>query len=208
MKWIDLCIEKSRPQDIDLFSLQYILPFIIRDDSKVQLINKTDELLSENSKEIYITETELQRLWHEKASSPFGKSTDSFKIEDALLLLEDDEDSIIIGNNSNDNDDNDDDNSSIILKSSLKLNTDMIASDVNTIDTINDLYITEDELKRIWADKYTVWGMPSKEFNIKDALLYLDDEDEGGIDSDGNKIEYVNSFYSDLNAKDLSLIHI
>ena len=202
MKWIDLCIEKSRPQDIDLFSLQYILPFIIRDDSKVQLINKTDELLSENSKEIYITETELQRLWHEKASSPFGKSTDSFKIEDALLLLEDDEDSIIIGNNSNDNDDNDDDNSSIILKSSLKLNTDMIASDVNTINTINDLYITEDELKRIWADKYTIWGMPSKEFNIKDALLYLDDEDDGGIDSDGNKIEYVNSFYSDLNAKD------
>ena len=112
---------------------------------------------------------------------------------------------IIIGNNdsndNNDNNDNDDINSAIILKSPLQLKKDMIINN-DDVETISDLYVTIDELKRIWNDKYSVWGMPSKEFNIKDALLYLDDEDDGSIDDDGNKIEYVNSFYSDLNLKE------
>jgi len=85
------------------------------------------------------------------------------------------------------------------MKSSLQLNKDIINS--NDDEIVSDLYITEDELKRIWADRSTVWGMPSNVFNIKDALLYLDDE-EDGIDIDGNKIKYVNSFYSELNDKE------
>jgi|LauGreSBDMM110SN_4_FD.fasta_scaffold1472940_2 hypothetical protein len=55
-----------------MFSLKHILPFIIRDDNRVQLVNKTDEAISESSSTIYITDNELQRLWHEKSLAPFG----------------------------------------------------------------------------------------------------------------------------------------
>jgi hypothetical protein len=100
-KWIDLCIETSRPYDMSSFSIGAALPLIYSEDVHVELVNKTldaiNSLTSTNGQDdIYITQQELIRLWNEASLLPMGKQIGSFTIQEALLLLDLEEDMAIL----------------------------------------------------------------------------------------------------------------
>lgn len=97
-KWIDICIDESRPNDLNSFSLSKVLPYVMKEYHTLQLVNSSiDPLVSENRTEIFITEKELENIWLMNANLPMGKSIEKFNIKDSLLLLEDEEDREIMG---------------------------------------------------------------------------------------------------------------
>ena len=104
-KWIDICIEQSRPEDMDSFSIASVLPLVVRENELVELVNRTAEaiessLLHDDSAIEYITEQELARLWKESSLLPMGKSANAFDCKSALLLLRDEEDASLMGEDS------------------------------------------------------------------------------------------------------------
>ena len=104
-KWIDICIEQSRPQDMDAFSLLNVLPLVVKEHEFIVLVNKSAEAIEKTtaadaSSIIFITDQELQRLWEKASLGPMGKSLDSFDSKHALLLINDEEDDILIGETS------------------------------------------------------------------------------------------------------------
>jgi hypothetical protein len=92
-KWIDVCIERSStPQEMNAFTIMKALPLILQEDMHVVLVNKTLEAINQQSVEdIYVTEQELQRIWVETSSLPFGKPIHLYNTKDALLLLVEDD---------------------------------------------------------------------------------------------------------------------
>ena len=40
-KWIDLCIENSKPEDLNKFSLNKIIPMVCMEDKYVEVVNRT-----------------------------------------------------------------------------------------------------------------------------------------------------------------------
>lgn len=170
-KWIDICIDESRPDDLNSISLKRLVPLIIRDDAIVQLENKTAELAeSTDSKEIFITEQELLRVWTTASTEPMGRSLDSFTLEDALLLIDDDYIDEIMGEN--------DSSSTVgsISRDLLALSTTL--EDEVIDDEEQELVVTSQELERIWEERAAVPWAPSQTFDEKLALLLLDTDDE------------------------------
>ena len=101
-KWIDICIEQSRPQDMDAFSLLNVLPLVAREHEFVVLVNKSAEAIEKTtaadaSSIIFITDQELMRLWQKASLGPMGKPLDAFDSKHALLLINDEEDDSLIG---------------------------------------------------------------------------------------------------------------
>ena len=97
-KWIDICIDESRPNDLNNFSISKVLPYVMKDHRSLQLVNSSiNTLISENKTEIFITEQELENIWLMNANLPMGKPFEKFNIKDSLLLLDDDEDKEIMG---------------------------------------------------------------------------------------------------------------
>ena len=176
-KWIDICVEQIRPQDMDLFSLHAILPLILRDDTVIELRNKTQEAITED--EIYITEQELQRLWIKNSDKPMGKPLTQFSVEEALLLLPDAEADELMAPNLEFTQYVATDSPSVSSISLLKEDGDIINDG-----EVAEYVITENELQRIWDIRAEVsWGLPSKEFDEKLALLQLDDDDDEDYES-------------------------
>jgi len=174
-KWIDACIEQSRPKDMDLFSLPAVLPMLLREDSMVTLVNKTAEGIP--SEEVYVTEQELRRLWAEASLTSMGKSLSKFDVQEALLLLPDEEADLLMG----------DGEAERAMADSLIKTTKKIAVDGELEEMIFDsqeYFITIQELQRVWDERAQIpWGMPAKSFDEKLALLQLDeDDDEDGED--------------------------
>lgn len=126
-KWIDICIEQSRPQDMDAFSLLNVLPLIIREHEYVVLVNNSADAIEKRtatdaSSIIYITDQELNRMWVKASLGPMGKPLDAYDAKHALLLLNDEEDELLMGPFESDND-----ASLLPLAQSLK-------SDINSFD--------------------------------------------------------------------------
>lgn len=101
-KWIDICIEQSRPQDMDAFSLLNVLPLVVKEHQYVVLVNNSADAIEKTtatdaSSIIYITDQELQRIWQKSSLGPMGKSADAFDSKNALLLINDEEDEILMG---------------------------------------------------------------------------------------------------------------
>ena len=97
-KWIDICIDESRPNDLNNFSISKVLPYIMKEHRSLQLVNSSiNTFMSENKTEIFITEKELENIWLMNANLPMGKPVEKFNIKDSLLLLDDDEDQEIMG---------------------------------------------------------------------------------------------------------------
>eukprot|EP01041_Mallomonas_annulata_P006161 gene6161-12476_t len=172
-KWIDKT--GSHDKDINSFSLEDALPFLIQEDCHVGLANRTVDNMNELSEdEIYITEQELQRLWLEASVLPFGKPMKDFDLEESLLLLPDEDYDIIMGGS----------NQADILKEIQKY-------DINSSEE-PEIFVTEDELERLWNERAEIqWGMPSPQFDAKMALLFLDDEDDEEDDT-----EYISALHA------------
>lgn len=163
-KWIDICIEQSRPKDMDHFCLKSVLPMLLRDDSLVMFTNKTAE--TAYSGELYVTEQELKRLWAEASLQAMGKGIDKFTIEEALLLLTDDEDDMLL----------DIDNS--VQLDHIELTEDS-AEGVSVVEDKTEYFVSTQELQRIWSQRSSIpWGMPAQSFDEKLALLLLDEDDD------------------------------
>jgi hypothetical protein len=101
-KWIDICIEQSRPQDMDAFSLLNVLPLVVKEHQYVVLVNNSADAIEKTtatdaSSIIYITDQELQRIWQKASLGPMGKPADTFDSKNALLLINDEEDEILMG---------------------------------------------------------------------------------------------------------------
>lgn len=101
-KWIDICIEQSRPQDMDAFSLLNVLPLVVRENEFVVLVNSTADAIEKTtvadaSSVLFITEQELQRMWQKTSLGPMGKNAGAFDAKFALLLVNDEEDELLIG---------------------------------------------------------------------------------------------------------------
>ena len=102
-KWIDICIEQSRPEDMDTFSIARVLPLVVRENAFVQVLNRSAEaveaaVLADDSAVEYITAQELERLWREAALLPMGqRANNTFDCKAALLLLRDEEDESLVG---------------------------------------------------------------------------------------------------------------
>ena len=97
-KWIDICIDESRPNDLNKFSLSKVLPYVMKEYHTLQLVNSSiNSLVSDNKTDIFITEKELENIWLMNANLPMGKSIEKFSIKDSLLLLDDEEDLEIMG---------------------------------------------------------------------------------------------------------------
>ena len=163
-KWIDICVEQSRPQDMDKYALRTILPLLTREDSVLELHNGDEEEVSDDV--TFISEQELQKVWEQASHTAMGKPMSSFTIDEALLLLPDkDADDVMFTGVQED---------SVAAEAAVALEKE---------DT--EFYITDEELQSIWNNRGDVpWGMPAKEggkveFDSKLALLLLDtDEDE------------------------------
>ena len=175
-KWIDICIEQSRPKDMDMFCLRSVLPLLLREDTIVHFINKTAE--EADSNQIYVTEQELKRLWTEASTSALGKAVDKFSVEEALLLLTDDDDDALL-----DSAPEEDQDDGLVISSSSEEDGSLLIEDKR------EYYVTRQELERLWGERAAVpWGLPAREFDEKLSLLLLIDDDEG--DDDG---EYSSS---------------
>ena len=158
-KWIDICVEQSRPQDMDKYALRTILPLLMREDSVLELHNDRQD--GSNDEEIFITEQELKKVWAQASHTAMGKPESSFCVEEALLLLPDEEVDDVMFEGINDD--------SVAAEAAALLKKE---------DT--ELYVTEQELESVWSNRGEIsWGMPAKEFSSEMALLLLDsDEDE------------------------------
>ncbi len=158
-KWIDICVEQSRPQDMDKYALRTILPLLLREDSVLELHSDRGE--SSTDEEVFITEQELKKVWARASHTAMGKPESSFTIEEALLLLPDEEADDVMFDGAHDG--------SVAAEAAALLKSE---------DT--ELYITEQELESVWKNRGEVqWGLPRQEFDPETALLLLDtDEDE------------------------------
>jgi hypothetical protein len=168
-KWIDICIDESRPNDLNSISLKRLVPLIIRDDAIVQLENQTAALLeSTEMGEIFITEQELINVWSAASLEPMGRTVDKFTVEDALLLIDDDYMDEIMGEDSPTGSSKS--NGLLALSSSL---------DDEVIDEEEEeLVVTSQELQRLWTERSAVPWAPSQTFDEKLALLLLEGDDE------------------------------
>lgn len=175
-KWKEICISEDKSAEIDNFSLGLIIPLFGQDNTHIVLQNRKSTY---DNDEIYITEQELNRVWREASLLPFGKPSSEYNIEDALLLVTDEEDEEI-------------------LRASCS--TDLIsATMIKSLDIdVNpetELYVTVDELQRIWSRRSRIpWGLPNPVFDEKLSLLLIDDDDEDEND------EYVNVYLSSVRA--------
>jgi hypothetical protein len=198
-KWIDMCIEQSRPQDMDAFSLLNMLPLVTKEHEFVVLVNRSAEAIekikdatSDANSVIYVTEQELQRVWKEASLTGMGKPVDSFDAKFALLLLNDEEDNHLVGDDIKEN-------TGLAVGDNLMKTAQSLLSEIEAFDTGSfedeegvEYIITTDELKRIWNDRAEIsWGMAGKEFDEKLALLQVDDDD------DDDETEYVSALYYD-----------
>eukprot|EP01038_Epipyxis_sp_PR26KG_P017136 gene17136-23589_t len=199
-KWVEFCIKENKPLgDMDNFNLYELLPYLINDPSNhnklIQIVNKTYEKIDQSSLKkndniIYITENELVSVWEfDKVNNPMGKPMEQFNIKDALLLLHDEDFSELmkdfeLGSVNND----------VIENKEIKLKNKEIVIDNNE----PELFITIQELERIWNERANIkWGLPSPSFDIKNALLLLDDEDLDDIEDEN--IVYVQNGFDDPN---------
>jgi len=168
-KWIDRCIEQSRPKDMDLFSLRAAIPLLLREDSLVVFHNATSEMA--DSDEIYVTEAELRRLWIEASGTAMGKPVDKFTVDDALLLLTDEEDEVLLG-----------DYAQALDNEALKISYDS-AEGATVVDDRTEYIVTQRELERIWSERAEVsWGLPAKSFDAELSMLLIDDDDDDDND--------------------------
>jgi len=203
-KWIDMCIEQSRPQDMDNFSLLNMLPLVIKEHEFVVLVNKSAEAIekikdatSDANSVIYVTEQELQRVWKEASATGMGKPVDSFDAKYALLLLNDEEDNHLVG-------DDIEGNTGLAVGDNLMKIAESLSSEIKAFDAGSfedeegvEYIITTDELKRIWNDRAEIpWGMAGKEFDEKLALLQVDDDDAD------DETEYVSALYYNAEEED------
>lgn len=188
-KWIDICIEESRPGDMSKVTLSRILPSIMRDDVIIKLENREENVLQyiDDSDIIYVTEQELLEIWESASTEPMGKSVEEFDVEQALLLLpdEDYEDLIVnSGKSSSSKSEGFQGLQFITSERSSSLPLAYLPGEV--ADTIEDeddheWVITLQELERLWGERSFLPWAPAKEFDTKAALLLLDnydDEDE------------------------------
>ncbi|KAJ1428835.1 hypothetical protein B484DRAFT_65478 [Ochromonadaceae sp. CCMP2298] len=189
-KWIDLCIEESRPDDLSKFSLRTVIPMVQEVDALVEIVNATlDRVQAIDFSETFITEQELKKLWMLNSNQAMAKGVGKYNARDALLLIDDEDVAEVMG----------DDYTSALGLSSLE-----VSKLAEVDETDRELVITEQELRRLWGVRAEVkWGMPGAEFDAKMALLLLDpdddfeemlaasveDEEEGKEEG----IEYVNS---------------
>jgi len=92
-RWIDICIDESRPDDLKAFSLTKIIPLILKDCRNFQIIDSVSQYSNSLAdSEIFVTEKELQNIWIRRSNEPMGKILDAFNIKDALLEIVDEED--------------------------------------------------------------------------------------------------------------------
>lgn len=173
-KWIDICIEQKRPNDVDLFCLRSVLPLLLREDSIVLFTNKTAE--TADSGEIYVTELELRRLWAEKSQQAMGKGMDKFDLEEALLLLTDEEDDMLMGSDEDDDVDGDAARGGAAAGRAREEEE----GGVEVLDEqVDEYFISTQELQRLWDQRAAVkWGLPEREFDEKLALLLIDDDED------------------------------
>jgi hypothetical protein len=147
-----------------------------------------------SSSETYLTEQQLRQLWSEQSAEPLGKPAAAFSVREALLLLPDSDDALLLGpggvGSVSDTD-------TMLAWSNLSKNVNSGSSmDSMAIhDTTNQsadesedtgkpetLYITAEELERVWATRQGgKWGMPAATFDERLALLLLDEDDDEGV---------------------------
>ena len=92
---------KYKQHSTKSFSLMAVLPEIMQ-NNYIMLVNRTaesseDEIMSDDSSIVYVTELELERKWRDSSLLPMGKPTSQFDAKSALLLLDDIDDEEIIG---------------------------------------------------------------------------------------------------------------
>lgn len=116
-------------------------------------IQLVNDTNDQNIQTLYVTEIELKRIWNKNTNYIWNKNN-NFNAKDALLLIDDEEDVLLMGDDR-----------------------------TNTAALDQTIFVTENELKRIYNDKY---AKDNIEYNEMDALLLL--EDDGNTD-DG--YEYV-----------------
>jgi hypothetical protein len=172
--WIDICVENSRPEDMNNFSLRTVLPKLLREDTVLELYNGEEDEesdINDNSNQVnYITEQELRRIWSQASNSAMGKPLSAFSVEEALLLLPDAEaDELMFQDGTLESEGG----SSAAADAAALLESEEGA----------ELYVTDQELQAVWANRGEVrWGMPNGggngDFDAKLALLLLDAEDD------------------------------
>lgn len=140
---------------------------------------------------VYVTETELRRLWDAEKKSESEWAEVEFDLKESLLYLTDDEDSPLVPPPP----DTEEDESENIIPSFQSYRKIKEASmkhirgtkreseesemnsqemDMNENDVI---YIPELELRRIWAETAngSAWGLPQQDFDITSSLLLVED---------------------------------
>ena len=98
--------KKSPKQTSSSIILRKLLPNLYSENELLEL--ESSEATQDDSKdtnkdeidEVYLTETELIRLWQENSFRPFGKKVQNFHIKESLLLLPDDDEEDIMGEDS------------------------------------------------------------------------------------------------------------
>lgn len=193
-KWIDICIDESRPNDLNSFTLVKIIPYLLQNHLKIQIVDENfEQFESIEDSEVFITEAELRNLWQLKSMTALGKPIESFDVQTALLLVEDESDE----NNS------EIDIHSTPSEASISLLSSSTSTQVHSdeIDDGPELYITLQELKRIWDKRAEIpWGLPAQTFDELSALLLLDDDDDEGDDD----VEYVPAVLQGVEKDDVS----
>ena len=218
-KWIDICIEQSRPEDMDAFSIARVLPLVVRENAYVQVLNRSAEaveaaVLADDSAVEYITAQELERLWREAALLPMGRHAEAaFDCKAALLLLRDEEDESLVGagepvaagaapasSGTLDVAMRDSlvrqtlalQQADIAAMAPLSLRVSADEAAVPEVDEGVEFAVTADELRRLWGERAKVpYGLPAGEYSDRAALLLLDDDDED------DETEYVSALHSD-----------
>ena len=196
-RWLDRCIERSRPEDMSAFSLKRALALLVREDTVVELVNKTEDLVSKSGSEVFVTESELRRIWTEQSLRAMGRAASLFSVEESLLLVPDEDDDIIMG----DDEDEEDEVSRVEDYEGRSRSIDVsskLAKDADLVPVMKDdkeYFVTLEELKRVWGEQAssTTWGGPAagdKAFNTEESLLLIADNDESDEDEHDGQ-EYV-----------------
>ena len=86
-------LSKSKLKESSTSQFEAILNLAMDSETNILLLDKKKDNFEED--EIYITESELKRLWVENSYKSMGKSVDKFNLEEALLLIEDAEDEVM-----------------------------------------------------------------------------------------------------------------
>lgn len=84
-----------------LFFIRNVIEHIYSNDTVLQLTKESKapetELLED---EIYLTESELRRIWQESSFRMFGRPLSDFNLRDSLLLIPDEDEEDVMGDNS------------------------------------------------------------------------------------------------------------